>query len=217
MYITSFCFPSLSPKCPRACRRLASVTWCCALWRKENKQTMPLFLLCHLKGSWLSLKAAACWPVRLTTLQVAHPKWGTGKRHRCFVSNTSFLDPFCTHTHSTLSPPSPHTPCVCPPPFRHCNHSLSMLSQPIRQGSTRVKYRDCNTHLAHCNYSCLGRVCTFLLLCLFYWTESVATVSSLTTNCTSSCFRTCPELVHPVRWNLLCTVHLWEHQLYFHV
>lgn len=113
MYITSFCFPSLSPKCPRACRRLASVTWCCALWRKENKQTMPLFLLCHLKGSWLSLKAAACWPVRLTTLQVAHAKWGTGKRHRCFVSNTSFLDPFCTHTHILHWAPPPLTPPVC--------------------------------------------------------------------------------------------------------
>lgn len=146
--------------------------------KKTNNQTMPLFLLCQLKGSWLSLNAAACWPVRLTTLQAAHPIWGTGKRHRCFVSNTSFLDPFCTNTHSTWAP-TPHTPCVCPPPFRHCNRSLSMLSQPIRQGSTRVKYRDCNTHLAHCNYSCLGRVHTFLLLCLFYWTESVATYRRL--------------------------------------
>lgn len=31
-----FLSPILSPKCPHACRRLASVTWCCALRRKQN-------------------------------------------------------------------------------------------------------------------------------------------------------------------------------------
>lgn len=148
-----FMSPILSPKCPRACRHLASVTWCCALRRKQKP--CHCFFCIGQKAAG-PLKVAACWPRRHSNCKQHTQYKMLGNRHKCFISNTSFLDPFCTNTHSTLRNHPPFTP-----PF--CAHHLSgiaiticqLLPQPFRQGSTLAKYGDCNTHLAHCNYSCL--------------------------------------------------------------
>lgn len=96
--------------------------------------------------------------------------------HQCFVSNTPFLRLVLKHSHTLLSPlPSAHH-------HHHHHHylqtlqSLSLVSPQLllRQGSTRVKHRDCSTRLAHCNYSCCYHL-HFIALRLARWTESVAT------------------------------------------
>uniref|UniRef100_A0A6G5AHS9 Uncharacterized protein n=1 Tax=Rhipicephalus microplus TaxID=6941 RepID=A0A6G5AHS9_RHIMP len=94
-----FMSPILSPKCPRACRHLASVTWCCALRRKQKP--CHCFFCIGQKAAG-PLKVTACWPRRHSNCKQHTQYKMLGNRHKCFISNTSFLDPFCTNTHSTL-------------------------------------------------------------------------------------------------------------------
>lgn len=181
---------------------------------KETKQCRCFFCV-RSKGSWLS-QGGSLLASEANNLASSTPNMRYWESTQTLHQQYHFFRPIL-HKHTFyIKDPLSHPPFLCPPPFRHSNHHLSMLPQLFRQGSTRVKYRDCNTHLAHCNYSCLVEF-AFPPVVPLLLDRIGSYVSPLVTDCTSTCCGTCPNLVHSVRLNLLCTVHLWEQQLYFHV
>lgn len=121
---------------------------------KETK-TMPLFLLHWSKGSWPS-QGDSLLASEALKLQAAHPVQDAGKSTQMLHQQYQFFRPIL-HKHTFyIKEPPPFTPPFCAHHFSGIAIAIcQLLPQPFRQGSTLAKYGDCNTHLAHCNYSCL--------------------------------------------------------------